>query len=60
MDNLPPFKFSMRNTNQGRKGNMQGGWEPDISVTVVTAVGVPAEGDLMDILMNTSISMIHL
>ena len=39
--NLPPVKFKGIPSKQGRTGNIQGAWDPDILVSVITNVGVP-------------------
>ena len=54
MGNITPLKFTGCHTKQVRTGKVQGAWDPDISVVVVTAVGVPVEEFLLDIGMNTS------
>ena len=41
--NLPHVRFIGGPSNQGRTFNIQGVWDPDISVAVVTAVVVPVE-----------------
>ena len=33
-------------------GSIQGSWDPEISVAVITTVGIPVEEDLADIRMN--------
>ena len=47
-------------TNQVIIGNIQGTWDPDILVTVITMVDVPVEEALDDILMNSIKVVIHL
>ena len=51
--NLPPVKFIGISTNQGRAVNNQEAWYPEISVAVITTVGVPVEEDLADIGMKS-------
>ena len=51
--NLPPVKFIGINTNQGITGNIQGDWYPEISVAVITTVGIPVEEDLAYIGMKS-------
>ena len=46
---LPPMKYIGITTNQGITVNIQGAWYPEISVAVITTVGVPVEEDLADI-----------
>ena len=46
------MKFASGNTNQVITGNIQGVWDPDISVAVITAVGIPVEEVLLCIGMN--------
>ena len=60
MVNIPPVRFIGGPTNQLRTGNIQGDWDPDISVSVVTSVGVTVEEVLSDIGMNSRIALIHL
>ena len=58
--NLPPMKFIGIPTNQGRTGNIQGACYSVISVSVITTVGVPVEGDLSHIVMKSINVVIHL
>ena len=58
--NLPPVRFIGGPSKQGITVNIQGVWEPDISVVVVTSVGVPVEEVLSDIGMNSKRAVIHL
>ena len=58
--NLPPVRFIGGPSNQGRKGNIQGAWDIDISVAVVIAVGVTVEESLAYIGINARRSVIHL
>ena len=58
--NLPPVSFIGGPSNQVRTGYIQGVWDPDISVAVVTAVGVLAEEALFYIGMNTRSVLIRL
>ena len=41
--NLTITKFIGGPSNKGRKGNIQGAWDPDILVAVVTDVCVPVK-----------------
>ena len=47
-------------SNKGRTGNIQGEWNQDRLVSVVTAVGVPVEEALSDIVMNARREVTHL
>ena len=58
--NLPPLRFIGGLSKHIITGNMQGVWDPDISVAVVTAVGVSAEEALFYIGMNTRSMLIRL
>ena len=58
--NLPLVRFISGPTKNGIRGNINGAWYPDISVAVVTALGVLVEEVLSDIGMNSSRSVIHL
>ena len=40
--------------------NIQGDWDTDIQVAVVTAMGVPEEGDFSDTGMNAGRQVINL
>ena len=60
MVNIPPVGFIGGPSKQVRKENIQGEWDPGISVAVVTAMGVPVEEALSGILMNDSKVVIHL
>ena len=54
------MKFTGDPTKQVITVNIQGVWDPGISVVVVTAVGVPVEEVLSDIGMNSKRAVIHL
>ena len=54
------MKFASGNTNQVITGNIQGVWDPDISVAVITAVGIPVEEVLLCIGMNDRRAVINL
>ena len=41
--NIPPARFIGGPSNKERTGKIQGSWYPDISLTVVIAVGVLVE-----------------
>ena len=58
--NLPPVRFIGGPSNQGITCNIQGEWDPDISVAGVTSVGVPVEEELADIRMNARREVIYL
>ena len=58
--NLPPVRFIGGPSRQGISGNIQGDWDPDISVALVTVMGVTLEEVLSDIGMNVRRSVIHL
>ena len=58
--NLPPVMFICGISKQVRTGNIQGAWDPDRSVAVVTSVGVPVEEALSDIIMNSKRAVIRL
>ena len=60
VENLPPLKFAGGPTNQGRKGKNQGDWDPDRSVSVIKAVGIPVDEALLEIGMNSRRAVIHL
>ena len=57
---LPPVRFIGGTSNQVRTVNIKGAWDPDRSVAVVTAVGVPVQEELSDIGINSKRSVIHL
>ena len=50
--NLPPVRFIDGITSQGVKLSIHGAWDPEISVAVITTVGVPVEENLADIGMK--------
>ena len=58
--NIPPVKFIGITTNQGITVNIQEACYPEISVAVITTVGVPLEKDLADIGMKSRNVVIHL
>ena len=51
--NLPPLSFLGGPTQQRITGSIQGYWDPERLVTVVTTVGVLVEEALADIGMNS-------
>ena len=57
---LPPLKFVGVSTNQGRTGKIQGSWDLDRSVAVLTAVGVPVDYVFLDIGVNVRRAVICL
>ena len=58
--NCPPVRFIGAPPKQGITGNIQGEWDPDILVAVITEVGVPADEALSDIGMDDRRSVINL
>ena len=58
--NLPPLKFVGGPTKKVITGNIPGGWYLDISVAVITYVGVPVEETSLDIGINVRRAVIHL
>ena len=58
--NLPPVRFLYVPSKQVTTGNIQGAWDSDRSVAVVTAVGAPVEEALVEIVINTRRVVIHL
>ena len=60
MVNLTPVSFICGLTRQERTGIIQVYWDPEISVSVITTVGVPVEEDLADIGMKSRNVVIHM
>ena len=58
--NLPPVSFIGGTSKQGITGNIQGAWDPDRSVALVTAVCVLVEETLSEIGINSKRAVIHL
>ena len=58
--NLLPVRFIDVPTRQGRTDGIQGDWDPEILVYVITTEGVPVEEALADIGMNSIVVMIRL
>ena len=58
--NTPPVRFIGGPINQGKTGNINEYWEPEISVYVITTVGVPVKEYLADFGMNYRKEMIHM
>ena len=58
--NIPPVRFIGFPTRQGIIGIIQGAWHPEISVSVITTVGVPVEEALNDIGMKARNVVIHM
>ena len=58
--NITLVRFIGFPQNQVITGNIQGVWDPDISVAAVTAVGVPMYEALLDIEINNRRVLIHL
>ena len=58
--NLLPLRYVFRPTKKGRTCNMQGYWDPHISVAVVMELGVIVEEALSDIIMNATRAVDHL
>ena len=50
---LPPVSLIGVPTRHGRTGSIQVSWDPEISVAVITTVGIPVGEDLADIGMKT-------
>ena len=57
---LTTVRFISVPSKQGRKGNIQGAWDPDRSMAVITAMGVLVEEVFSDIGMNSRRSVINL
>ena len=57
---LSPLRFIGVPKRHGRTGIIQGSWDPEISVAVITTVGIPVEEDLADIRMKTINVVIHM
>ena len=57
--NIPPVSFIGGPSKKGITCNMQGVWDPDISVAVLIAVGVLVEEALLDIVINARRAVIH-
>ena len=51
--NISPLSFIGDPENQGRTVNIQGAWDPEISVAVINTVGVPVEKSLGDTGINS-------
>ena len=58
--NLPPVRFIGGHTRQLIRGSIQRAWDPEISVYVVTMVGVPVEEALAYIGMKDINVVIHM
>ena len=58
--NIPPVMFIGGTINHIISGIIQGSWDPEILVSVITTVGVPVDEALSDIVMNARIEVIHL
>ena len=50
---LPPVRFIGGPTRQVRTGRIQGSWDPERSIYVITTVWIPVEEALDDIGMKT-------
>ena len=57
---LLPVRFIGGPKRQGITRSIHGSWDPDRSVAVITAMGVPAEEALSDIGMNSRRAVIYL
>ena len=57
---IPPVRFISGFKRQGRTGSIQGYWYPEISVAVITTVGITVEEALADIGMKTRNLVIHM
>ena len=58
--NLPSVRFISGPARHERTGRIQGAWDPEISVYVITMVGVPAKKDLADIGMKSRNVVIYM
>ena len=58
--NLPPLRFIRDPSKKGITDNIYGAWDLDISVAVVTTLGVPVGEALSDIIINFKRAVIHL
>ena len=58
--NIPPVRFIVGPIKQGRTCNIKGVCDLEISVSVISAVGIPVEEDLDDIGMKTRNVVIHM
>ena len=57
---LPTVRFIGGTTSQGRTGNIQGDWDPEILLLVIATVGVPWEKAFADIGMTYINIVIHM
>ena len=57
---IPPVRFIGCPARKGRTVSIQGSWDPERSVAVITTVGIPMEGALADIGMETRNLVIHM
>ena len=57
---LPPVMFIGIPTSQLRTGSIQGSWEPEIPVAVITTVGMPVEDDFDYIGIKNRNVVIHM
>ena len=57
---LPPVRFIGAHTRQVITGSIQVSWDAEISVAVITTVGIIAEEALADIGMKTRNVVIHM
>ena len=57
---LPPVRFIGGPTRHGITGIIQLSWDPEISVAVITTVGMPLNGALDDIGMKTRNMVINI
>ena len=57
---LPPVRFIGGPTRQEKIGITQVSWDPEISVDVITRVGIPVEEALDDIVIKTRNVVIHM
>ena len=58
--NLPPVMFKGSFTRQARNGIIQGSWDPERSVAVITMVGIPVDEVLHDIGTKSRNVVIHI
>ena len=58
--NLPLVRFIGGIQNQERTCNIQGVWDPERWLSMITTVGVPVEEDMDDIEIKSKDMVIHL
>ena len=55
-----PTRYIGGPSKRGRTGNIQGSWDPHVSIPVVMTLGVPVVEALFDIVMNYRRAVISL